>query len=59
MSADDDLLMVPLCELEYRQRIGYIEIARVEYCWGCVVFMVTPMQFRRMGWGHDRKKRTA
>lgn len=55
----DDLLMVPLCELEYRQRIGYIEIARVEYCWGCEVFLATPMQFKRMGWGNDRKKRTA
>ena len=55
----DDLLIVPLCELEYWQRIGYIEIARVEYCWGCVVFLATPMQFRRMVWVHDRKKRTA
>ena len=55
----DDLLIVPLYELDYQQRKGYIEIARVEYCWGCQVFLVTPMQFKRMGWVNDRKKRTA
>ena len=27
----DDILIVPLCELEYRQRIGYIEIAQAAY----------------------------
>ena len=40
---------VPLCEMEEKQRQGYIVIGVVESCWGCKAYLLTPFEAKKEG----------
>ncbi len=41
--------VVPLCEMEKKQRQGYIVIAIVQSCWGCEAHLLTPFEAKKEG----------
>ena len=40
---------VPLCEMEEKQRQGYIVIGVVESCWVCKAYLLTPFEAKKEG----------
>ena len=38
-----------LCEMEEKQRQGYIVVGIVESCWGCKAYLLTPYEAKREG----------